>query len=721
MDGLGEAACALARLGWAVLPLRPGGKAPAVAGGCRSASADPAQAAAWWTARPDDNVGVACGAASGGLFVLDFDVDGERGEDGLATLAAWEREHGRLPETVAAVSGRGGMHLYYRTDAEVRNSANPRLGVDVRGEGGYVAAPPSLHPSGRPYAWAREPGRWEVAEADGAVMDFVRFVQGKDGGAGARETVGGRPPAGPKGAEGTRFELPETVPAGSRDDTLFRYASSLQARGVDDAGLRAAVEAANRERCAPPLPARDVERIVRGVTGRYGKGADGGRGMDGGGLARTRAFRKTDRAGRPTGAVLHNVVARELIAVWKVRFVDGAPAVWAGGRYETGWDAVDRAVVSLVDDCKLAEQREVRHYVHLMAPRVRAARPTLLAFANGVLDLEAEAGRDFGAMDPEEAIANVIPHDWEPGAYDGAADAFLDRVSCGDATVRANLEEVVGVCMFRSSEFGQCPVLLGSGSNGKSTFILALRNVLGDENVSSLDLSTVGRQFQAGRLLGKLANLGDDISNERLSGDVLAVFKKVVTGEWVYSDVKNSDGFEFKPYCTLVFSCNEFPSLGDSSEGMLRRLFPVPFLARFERTDPGYDPRIGEKLRSEGAARYLARVGVEGLRRVIAQNGFTRNDRSEELVGEVRADNDTVLQWTSERGLLPVHFEGCVIADCYEEYAQWCDRSRLRPYGRTKFTRKIGAMFGFASHVEKRSYAGGARCVRVFRPAEVSE
>ena len=80
----------------------------------------------------------------------------------------------------------------------------------------------------------------------------------------------------------------------------------------------------------------------------------------------------------------------------------------------------------------------------------------------------------------------------------------------------------------------------------------------------------------------------------------------------------------------------------------MRRLFPIPFEASFAKSDPDYDPRIWEKLASSAAAEYLVRVGVEGLRRLIAQNGMTPNGRSDALAGEVRADNDSVLSWIED-------------------------------------------------------------------------
>lgn len=684
MSVLAEAAVQYAKRGWAVFPLKCQNKTPAIKSGFKAAVADPVQVEAWWSSNPQSNIGIATGSLSGGLVVIDVDVDPDTGEDGMETLRLWEKEHGELPETVTAITGRGGYHLFYHTEHPVGCSANKELGIDVRADGGFVVASPSVHPNGNRYEWENHPDDFDVAEADQNVIELIEHVQASK-------------------KQGERFELPEEIPSGERNDTLFKYASSLQSLGYDDGYISMAVETANKERCIPPLPKSDLKTIVDSVTGRYEKG----RRRSG----KAKVYRKLDRNGNPTGPVLHNVVARELIETHKACIIDGAPAIWDGNRYATGWAEINRATIDLIDDCKMADQKEIRNYVQHKAPRITASPPTLIAFTNGVLDINTGELK----VRADAVITNIVPHDYDPDAYCEVVDRFLESVSCGDPSVRANLEEVIGMCMYRANDFGQCPVLIGIGSNGKSTFILALRNVLGNDNVSSLDINVVGRQFQAGRLLGKLANLGDDISNERLNGDVLAVFKKIVTGEWIYTDVKNGDGFDFKPYCTLVFSCNEFPSLGDSSEGMMRRLFPIPFDAHYDKSDADYDPRLWEKLTSDEAARYLVRLGVEGLKRLIATNGMTPNNRSDELVNEVRTDNDSVLQWIEDRLIKASDLEEQVISTWYDAYRDWCLGGNLRPYKQKKFTQKICALYGFESVPTKREFASGWKSVRVFR------
>jgi len=156
------AALGYAARGWSVLPVarvvdgRCGcgwptgacttpGKHPLNKGGCRAASTDPEVITGWWRRWPNANVGIATGETAD-LAVLD--VDGAAGQQSLARI---EAEHGPLPGTLTAITARG-VHLYYRWSAGLGNGAGLYgPGLDHRGEGGYVLAPPSVHASGPRY------------------------------------------------------------------------------------------------------------------------------------------------------------------------------------------------------------------------------------------------------------------------------------------------------------------------------------------------------------------------------------------------------------------------------------------------------------------------------------------------------------------------------------------------------------------------------------------
>ena len=223
LDGLsplGRAAVWYCENGFAIFPLKPRSKEPATNHGLNDWFDDPESAKALWTRYPNYNIGIACGAPSHGLLVLDFDV----GEDknGIQTLRAWQASHGELPETSIALTGSGGRHYLYRTDrTNIRPSANVQLGVDVRCDGSYIVAPPSIHPNGDSYEWWESPEDTPIATADAQVYDFLDHVQ-RNGGVDESKP------------QSEHFELPDRIRKGERDNTLMRYGFSLRGKGYPD-------------------------------------------------------------------------------------------------------------------------------------------------------------------------------------------------------------------------------------------------------------------------------------------------------------------------------------------------------------------------------------------------------------------------------------------------------------------------------------------------------
>lgn len=151
MSILRSAALRYAARGWPVFPLAPRGKTPLVPDGFKAASSYAEQIDAWWTQWPDANIGIPTGAASG-LFVVD--LDDKDGRDGSQHWTELATKNGGDGAPLEHFTGSGGLHLVYRHVEGLRNTAG-RLGVgiDTRGEGGYIVAAPSAHPSGGAYSW----------------------------------------------------------------------------------------------------------------------------------------------------------------------------------------------------------------------------------------------------------------------------------------------------------------------------------------------------------------------------------------------------------------------------------------------------------------------------------------------------------------------------------------------------------------------------------------
>jgi hypothetical protein len=239
-------ALALAQKGMAVFPCRPRDKRPATAHGLKDATHDLAVIRQWWKDEPACNIGIATGAVSR-VFAIDID-----GFDAEVELRKLEAEHGALPPTVEALSARG-RHLYFQMpEIPIANSAGKIApGIDVRGNGGYVLAPPSVHPSGKLYSWSVD-----SAKAFAAAPDWLLD----------RIAPAGR--AAPAPATEWRELVANGVDEGTRDSSLTRLAGHLLRRHVDPLVVLELLQIWNATRCRPPLSAQDVERICNSIAGR---------------------------------------------------------------------------------------------------------------------------------------------------------------------------------------------------------------------------------------------------------------------------------------------------------------------------------------------------------------------------------------------------------------------------------------------------------------------
>jgi len=217
------------------------GKHPRTVHGVKDATTDQIQIRAWWQSSPDDNIGIATGNISG-LIVLD--VDGDEGEGSLSSL---ELKHGKLPNTLVARTGSGGRHLYFSLQAgQVIHCSAGRIGIglDVRGEGGYVVAPPSRHSSGGGYEWQEQCGPVPIPDWLIALMHT-------------------RPEQKPASHNGSG-----KIPQGQRNAALTSLAGTMRRRGMASEAIEAALQTENKASCDPPLAEQEVRRIATSV-GRY--------------------------------------------------------------------------------------------------------------------------------------------------------------------------------------------------------------------------------------------------------------------------------------------------------------------------------------------------------------------------------------------------------------------------------------------------------------------
>lgn len=256
---LEQQAVQLAADGYHVFPCRPGDKRPATANGFKDATRDERQILQWWDRDSTYNIGIACGAS--GITVLD--IDSKSGANPTDILA--DRELHKAPIVLTGVApdqdaqhpaslpGVRGVQVYFK--GSLPTGPLPIVGCEIRGQGAYVVAPGSLHPSGATYT-GQLPHAGQLPDVPQWLIDL----------AAASRSNGHRPAA----------EVAGEITAGLRNQALASMAGTMRRRGMDADEIAAALHVTNRKRCRPPLDDAEVDQIAASIA-RYepAQAADG--------------------------------------------------------------------------------------------------------------------------------------------------------------------------------------------------------------------------------------------------------------------------------------------------------------------------------------------------------------------------------------------------------------------------------------------------------------
>ena len=377
--------------------------------------------------------------------------------------------------------------------------------------------------------------------------------------------------------------------------------------------------------------------------------------------------------------------------------INGQLHIYKEGIYTNGYKEIEADMIQHIPNLKKMQRREVLDYMELIVEEKQPSEANLIAFNNGVYDIMTGELKPFST---EIVITNKIPWDYDPDAYSELTDSTLNKLSCGDSAIRALLEECIGYCFYRRNELGKAFILTGDKSNGKSTFLDIVKTILGDKNISALDLKELGDRFNTSMMFGKMANIGDDIGDDFLQGSQVSIFKKIVTGNRIKAERKGQDPFEFNPFIKLLFSANDIPRMKDKTGAVLRRLVIIPFNARFSKylpdgvtIDPDFDPFIKYKLIQKESIEYLIKIGVEGLKRVITNNEFTKSEKVQNQLDEYEEENNPIIAFIADTGVDMIENEPT--NEVYKRYQVFCADNAMTPMSNIVFSKQINKRLGF--------------------------
>jgi putative DNA primase/helicase len=641
----------------------------------------------WWARWPDANVGVATGAASG-LVVLD--VDPRNGGD--ESLRDLEARYGPLADTVTALTGGGGCHYYLSLPPGAAIRSRRLLpGVELKAEGGYVVAPPSLHPSGRRY-------EWELGHAPDELP------------------LSPLPPwllSEPERRRGWEWHG-EPIPEGQRHNHLLSLAGRLRADGLSEEAIEAALAAENERRCAPPLPLEEVRRVAQSMSlypPRPNRPDNGHRaeGLPAEALERQIAEMPTDYA--------HGRVIAEALRGRVCYVPEWGWMVWSGQRWardEDGSRVEALAAEALrdyyIERAKAAPPQEQGNLLTQAARCLSRARVTpALAFARAWLQASpSEFDQQPLLLNTPSGIVNLAdgslsPHDpalkltrltgapYDPGATCPRFCQFLREIMAGNEGLVAYLQRLLGYVLLGDNRERLFVIFWGPGANGKTTICEALACALGDyvaetppESFMALADGGVPARNDLARLAAaRLVTASEAKEGARLDG---ALVKRLTGRDRVAARFLFREFFEYTPQFVPVLRTNFKPRLAGDDQAAWDRVRLIPFNVRIPPQQQ--DKTLGEKLKQEAAG--ILRWLVEGC---MAYLNYGLQDPPEvlEATARYRAESDNVWRFVQEETIAErgAHVQAKVL---YEAYKSWAEEEGLEPVSQARFGRALSGL-----------------------------
>ena len=698
-----QAALSYAARGWPVFPLRPRGKEPLTDHGFKDATTDPMVLLDWWQRWPDANIGIATGAPSG-LLVVDVDPR-HGGDDSLHDL---ERQHGPLPETVESLTGGGGQHIFFGCPDGV-GCGKLAEGVDIKGNGGYIVAPPSVHPSGKSYEWEVLHHPDDVALADPPAWLLALLAT-------------------PKATAAAPDPTSDRIPTGQRNTVLTSLAGSMRRKGATESAIEAALLAENAQCCDPPLPEADVKRIAASVSRydpvavsdelltdlgncqrfvsqhgddlRYCHGV-GWLAWDGRRWARDEDGAAAMRCAKQTALRLYDEAKAELQRAIDSLTLAQAAAAAGGSAAKTALEQMQNAYKTACRRLMWAEKSQSRQRLEGMVALAQSEDalrvhvddldrdPWLLNVQNGTLDLRTGTLREHRR---EDLLTQVAAVDFDPTARGERWRRHLETFLPPD--VRRQVQRDLGLSLVGADLEEILPIWYGTGGNGKSTTLRVLQTILGDyAQMAAPKLLMESKYERHPTELAELRGKRLIFSVETKEGGRLDEerVKLLSGGERIRGRFMRQDFIEFASTWVITLVTNHKPTIRGADGGIWRRIRFVPWTVALPKEKQRPQEEVVTELLAEGPA--ILGWLVEGLRDWQRDHHW--------MADAVRAATDA---YRAEQDVL-----GGFLADCceigpryavpaatlFDRYTQWCEENSEEPVKKDTFRRMLIAR-GFA-------------------------
>lgn len=475
-----------------------------------------------------------------------------------------------------------------------------------------------------------------------------------------------------------KFDFKSMGEGSGRNQELFNYIVYLQTKGFNRDEIKQTIQIINDYVFEDPLPDSEIATICR-----------------------DEAFKPDDVIAEQIAEAekrsnfSHISIAEKIIAEHKLLKYNGVIYEYYDNYYQPA-QFLRKYVRETYRGAKNNQVNEVVSYISDMKEIRRGSirvNPYIINLENTRLNIKTGECVSFDSRDIE---FDRIPVVYDPSAYCSDLDKMLNRVFMGDRDVINLFEEMLGSILIKHNRYQKAFLLLGRGSNGKSTILDLLKLFLGIGNYSTLSLEEVTGRFNRILLEHKRANIGDDIDNVTMKDT--GTFKKMVAGNSVIVENKGEKGYPAELYATHIYSANEIPRSFDKTDGFYRRWLIIPFNARFTSTDDDYDPMIVDKITTPTALSYLLNLGIRGAQRLLKRGRYTEPQCVIDALDTYKTDNSNVLSWIDDLELTEDYMLDNSRDDLYDAFVDWCKTSGIKSTnvtGKKAFYKEVRERFNF--------------------------
>ena len=314
----------------------------------------------------------------------------------------------------------------------------------------------------------------------------------------------------------------------------------------------------------------------------------------------------------------------------------------------------------------------------------------LLNCRNGVIDLR------NGKLKPHnraDLMMKLVPVDFDPTAKCPRWEQFMQEVFAGDADLIGYIQKAIGYTMTGDTSEQCFFMLYGNGSNGKSTLINVVREILSDYHVKTgtdtiLEKQSGGISNDIARLRGaRFVSAVEANPSHKLAEELV---KELTGNDAITARFLYQEAFTFVPLFKLWLACNHKPSIDGQDNGIWRRIKLIPFTVQFNDSGapagPYKDSMLPDKLRMEYSG--ILRWMIDGCL-MWQKRGLGRCSAVDAATNEYRSDMDVLAEFIDSTCVLSPTAQ-VQSSDLYAAYNMWCECNGIRhPYQQRTFTQRM--------------------------------